>query len=70
MTDRYSAFWVILDRDIRDDDAEAIINAIKQLRGIVAVTPHLSNPDAGIATLRLKNGLIQKLIKVVEEHGE
>jgi len=28
MTDRYYALTVLLDEDIRDDDAEAIINAI------------------------------------------
>jgi hypothetical protein len=38
MTDRYHALTVVLDREIRTDDAEDIINAIKQLRHVVDVT--------------------------------
>lgn len=67
MTDRYSALIVILDHDIRDDDAEMMVNAIKQLKGVLDVRAHLANPDTDIAAIRLKVGLIEKLIKVVNE---
>lgn len=40
MTDRYSAFIVMLDRDIREDDAEeGILTALRMLKGVVSVQP-------------------------------
>lgn len=44
MTDHYSGFLVILEKDIRDDDAQPIIDAIKQLRGVLKVVPQTSDP--------------------------
>ena len=46
MTDRLNALTVSLDRDIRDDDAEVIINAIKAIRGVNGVT---GNKDGSIS---------------------
>ena len=41
MTDRLHVLTVALQPDLRDDDAQPIIDAIKQLRGVVGVTPHV-----------------------------
>ena len=46
MTDRLNALTVSLDRDIREDDAEVIINAIKAIRGVNGVT---ANKDGSIS---------------------
>lgn len=35
MTDRYHTLTVVLERDMRDDDAAALIAAIGQLRGVI-----------------------------------
>ena len=43
MTDRINAFIVILDRDIREDDAEDTITALKQIKGVLSVKPKLFN---------------------------
>lgn len=67
MTDRYNAFIVILDRDIREDDAEATINAIKQIKGVLKVRPHVANFSDSIATARVKMELTEKLWKVLNE---
>lgn len=48
MTDRYNSFLVILDRDIRDDDAQAILTTLKQVRGVVDVKPNISNNFEGV----------------------
>jgi len=37
MTDRFHTLTVTLEREIRDDDAEALIKAIMQLRGVLDV---------------------------------
>lgn len=41
MTDRFHAFTVVLDRDIREDDAEPIVAAIKMIKGVQSVEPHV-----------------------------
>lgn len=47
MTDRHSGYLVTLARDMREDDAEAIITALRMVRGVESVTPVQSN---GLAT--------------------
>ena len=66
MTDRINAFVVILEHDLRDDDAQAIINAIRQLKGVLDVQPHVAGFDAAIAEARVRHELRQKLWKVLE----
>lgn len=46
MTTRIHALTVVLDDHIREDDAEALIAAILQLRGVFAVTTHVSDGEA------------------------
>lgn len=65
MTDRYNAFTVVLERDIRSDDAEDIINAIKHIRGVLSVKPHTSNMADTIAEDRVRADLIKKLWDVL-----
>lgn len=66
MTDRFNAFVVVLEHDLRDDDAQAIINAIRQLKGVLDVQPHVAGFEDAIAEARVKNELRQKLWKVLE----
>jgi len=49
MTDRYHSLTVILERDIRSDDAELLIDAIKCLRGILDIQTHASNVKTEMA---------------------
>ena len=39
MTTRYKGFAVALAADIRDDDAEDILTALRQIRGVADVRP-------------------------------
>lgn len=69
MTDHYSGFLVILEKDIRDDDAQPIIDAIKQLRGVLRVEPQTSDPmleaiGADRERVRIHDELL-KVIKVI-----
>jgi hypothetical protein len=43
MTDRIHALTVVLERDTRDDDVEALVNAIRQMRNVADVSPHVSD---------------------------
>ena len=37
MTDRYNFLVVVLEENIRDDDAETILNAIRMVKGVLSV---------------------------------
>lgn len=70
MTDRYDAFLVVLDHAIRDDDAEATIAAIKQIKGVLDVQPHTMNPLTAIAKLQIKAHLLENLPRLLLEEIE
>jgi hypothetical protein len=39
MTDRITAYLVVLDEPTREDDAEATLAAIRQIKGVLTVEP-------------------------------
>lgn len=65
MTDRYNGFIVVLEKNIRSDDAEATINAIRQIRGVLSVRPNIADADSAIAEERVRSELSQKLWQVL-----
>ena len=61
MTDRYTTLTVVLDREIREDDAEAIIGAIRMVKGVLRVKGNI--PDIGhYAAVELAKSEIRKEI--------
>ncbi len=66
MTDRFHSFTVILAKDVREDDAEATMNAIKQLRGVLSVEGNVSG-DIGqiVAEMRVRQEIGEALLKIV-----
>ncbi|MHD0644975.1 hypothetical protein ACYPKM_05070 [Pseudomonas aeruginosa] len=67
MTDRIHSFTVVLDHDIREDDAQAIANAILQLRGVIEVKGNVTDPGQLVAESRARQLIGEKLIKLVDE---
>lgn len=65
MTDRLKGVWVAFERDIRDDDAVGVIEAMKQLRGVVAVTTHAADASDWMARERIRRELGDKLWQVL-----
>ena len=65
MTDRVSAFLVVLKQDIREEDAETIAQAIGLLRGVLTVEPHLADPNTAIAEARVRHELGQEILGVI-----
>jgi hypothetical protein len=65
MTDRYYALTVILEKDMRDDDTEKIIEAIKMIKGVLDVKPLISDPTTWMAQERAKRELGEKLWNVL-----
>ena len=66
MTDRLKGITVVFEHDIRDDDAERILEAIRCLRGVLKVEPTLSTPADWHIETRIKHDLRMKLFEVVK----
>lgn len=69
MTARYDALVVILDHDMRDDDAASTIEAIRHIVGVISVEPHGADPVgemAGVARERTR--WVQGIRKILESN--
>lgn len=61
MTDRLKGFVVTLEQDTRVDDVDALLTAVRQLRGVAKVTPVVYNIDDEMNRQRVRFELEQKL---------
>lgn len=61
MTDRFNRLTVVLAKDMRDDDAEHLLNAIRCLRGVISVDGNVVDPIAYMAQARVTIDLKSKL---------
>jgi len=65
MSDSYHSLTVVLAGDIKDENCESLIEAIKQLRGVISVTPIVANFDSHMAEERARRELTNKLWDVI-----
>lgn len=65
MTERFNALTVVLEEDLRADDAEALIAAIGQLRGVLSVSGNVADITTHTAQERARHELGQKLLAVL-----
>jgi len=65
MTDRYNALIVVLEDDMRDDDAVSLISAIKQMRGVLSVQGNVRNIERHVAESRIREELGSKLLNII-----
>lgn len=61
MTDRFNSLTVVLEVDIREDDAESLLSAISQLRGVLRVSGNVSDLGTHVAQVRARQELETKL---------
>lgn len=66
MTDRVHALTVLLDRDFRDDDVQAIVQAIRMIKHVAAVQMHITAPDDWFARTRTSE-VQRRLWDTIEE---
>lgn len=67
MTDRYSGFIVTLRNDLRSDDVEATLNALRMVKGVIDVSPIVSDCEVSVAAIRAKNEMREKLFNFIRE---
>jgi hypothetical protein len=61
MTDRTSQLVVVLEEDLRVDDAESILAAIRQLRGVASAEANVIGTPDYVANVRAKLELAAKV---------
>jgi hypothetical protein len=70
MTDRINALIVTLGKDMRDDDVQRLVDAIKLMRNVISVKKNVSNGAAHIAFERARHELGEKLWNVLHPETE
>lgn len=70
MTDRFNGLLVVLDRDIREDDAQPLIDALMQMKGVVSVSGNVSDLDNYISEQRIKRKMLDKIFCLIRDWKE
>lgn len=65
MTDRVNALIVTLHNDIRIDDVEPLMDAIRQFSLVLQVDPNIADIDSHVAYARARGELGGKLLNVL-----
>lgn len=65
MSDRIKVLTVVLEQDLREEEIQPLIAAIKQLRNVIEVSAEVADPNLYVATTRVRRELGQKLLKIV-----
>lgn len=67
MTDRLKGVYVAFEKDIRDDDASFIINAIHMIKGVADVSLNVADGDDWINRAQIRNELKDKFWKFYQD---
>ncbi len=65
MTDRINSVIVVLEQDIRDDDAKSILDAILMVKGVLTVDPQVADIASHVAHRRVTNEILEKVIDLL-----
>ena len=68
MTDRISGVVVTLEEDMRVDDAENLLTAIRMMRGVADVSVNVTNFDHHMAKTQAKTELVRKIYEAIREY--
>lgn len=68
MTDRVKGFTVTLEKEIRTDDFEWILNAVKMIKGVQEVEPVINDGSEYITLMKRDREIREKLYKFITEN--
>lgn len=64
MTDRIHSLQVVLEKDLREEDAQVLCDAVSQMRGVQAVTGLVGDVGATMAKIRAGTSVRERLIEI------
>lgn len=65
MTDCFHSLTVVLEQDIREDDAAGLMEAIRHMRRVVSVAGNVSSIDTYVSEQRIRHEIGARLWKVI-----
>lgn len=66
MSDRIKGFMVMLETDLRTDDAEGVLEAIRHIRHVASVEPVVANIDDYMNRERVRRELVNTMLGALE----
>lgn len=70
MTDRLNGCVVVFERDIRVDDVEPMLNAIRHIRGVLSVTGNVTDIGSHIAESRARDDMRMRVYEFARSLSE
>lgn len=70
MTDRIKGLTIALDRDYRDDDVEAIVNAIMMVKGVLSVKKSVANHEDWINRTQIRADIENRLYTALKDETQ
>lgn len=67
MTGRHAGYIVTLADDIREDDAEHILTALRMISGVVSVKPVTADMGMVVARERVHADVREKILRLLKE---
>lgn len=67
MTNKFHSLTVVLENDIREDDAQNIINAIHQLKGVIAVSGNVTDIHDFMSVSRARHEIAVKMLSILKD---
>jgi hypothetical protein len=67
MTDRFNALTVVLQQDIREDDAKSLIDAIMMIKGVLSVTGNVVDVETFAANVRANARITGELYQLINK---
>ena len=65
MTDRIHSITVVLEQNVRVDDAERILDALRMVRGVISAEGNVADLDSHMAESRARTDLHKKMFEVI-----
>ena len=65
MTDRHAGYIVTLAQDIREDDAKAVITALRMVKGVMSVEPVVADIQYHMAEQRINREWTDRLYAMI-----
>ena len=67
MTDRHAGYIVVLAYNVREDETESVLAAIRMIKNVQSVKPIVADVELTIAEERVKLQILEKIAALVKE---
>lgn len=67
MTERHAGYIVTLAEDVREDDADAVLTALRMISGVVSVKPVTADIGMVVARERVHSEVREKVLALLKE---